>query len=140
MKTVTIAFWYVSVAMGNFLVIIVIQARFFRSQVFIHFYSFLELISLINIKNLIKIIQANEFFLFAGLILLDMLIFAAMVRKYKFVLMEADSSETPFSVLVNPEQEDYSSLINVGNSKRLTHDYSITSSSSSISTSLTSDS
>lgn len=33
MKTVTIAAWYLSVAMGNFLVIVITQARLFRSQV-----------------------------------------------------------------------------------------------------------
>lgn len=33
MKTVTIAAWYVSVALGNLLVIIITQARFFKSQV-----------------------------------------------------------------------------------------------------------
>ncbi|XP_043465232.1 solute carrier family 15 member 1-like [Leptopilina heterotoma] len=70
MKTITIAAWYLSVAIGNLLVIIIIQSRFFQSQ-------------------------ANEFFLFAGLIMLNMLIFALMTRRYKFVLIEADSSNEP---------------------------------------------
>ncbi|XP_033222641.1 solute carrier family 15 member 1-like [Belonocnema kinseyi] len=114
MKTVTIAAWYVSVAMGNFLIIIVIQAHLFKSQ-------------------------ANEFFLFAGLILLTMLIFGAMVRRYQFVLMEADSSVELFSVFLNREQEA-SPLIKVTNNKRLSHEYSVTFSNSSISTSSVSDS
>ncbi|XP_048505503.1 solute carrier family 15 member 2 isoform X9 [Athalia rosae] len=67
MKTVTIAAWYVSVAIGNLLVIIITQARLFKSQ-------------------------AYEFFLFACLILVNMVAFSTMVRKYSFVLLEPDSS------------------------------------------------
>lgn len=37
MKTVTIAGWYLSVAVGNLLVIIITQANLFKSQVRIHF-------------------------------------------------------------------------------------------------------
>ncbi|XP_046750570.1 LOW QUALITY PROTEIN: solute carrier family 15 member 1-like [Diprion similis] len=69
MKTVTIAAWYVSVALGNFMVIIITQARLFRSQ-------------------------AHEFFLFAGLILVNMVTFTAMVGRYNFVVLETDSSST----------------------------------------------
>ncbi|XP_068084831.1 peptide transporter family 1-like [Anabrus simplex] len=67
MKTVSTAAWYVSVAFGNILVIIITQMRLFKSQ-------------------------ANEFFMFAGLILVDMLIFMVMIRSYTFVNMEADGS------------------------------------------------
>ncbi|KAG5894367.1 hypothetical protein JTB14_015644 [Gonioctena quinquepunctata] len=50
MKTVTIAGWYLSVAVGNFLVIIITQLNIFQSQ-------------------------AHEFFLFAILIVADMMLF-----------------------------------------------------------------
>ncbi|KAF5306062.1 hypothetical protein FQA39_LY09040 [Lamprigera yunnana] len=88
LKTVTIAAWYLSVAVGNFLVIIITQAKFFKSQ-------------------------AYEFFLFAILIVADMIIFTEMAIRYKAVVPEADSSEfiltnedpipliKPASVLVN---------------------------------------
>ncbi|XP_043289096.1 peptide transporter family 2-like [Venturia canescens] len=83
MKTVTIAAWYVSVALGNLMVIIITQARIFRSQ-------------------------AHEFFLFAGLILANMLIFALMVGRYDFVVLEADSSLIPEAneAEVNKEKEE----------------------------------
>ncbi|KAL3275457.1 hypothetical protein HHI36_020217 [Cryptolaemus montrouzieri] len=67
MKTVTIAGWYLSVAAGNFLVILVTQANFFKSQ-------------------------AHEFFLFAILIIADMMLFLEMASRYRFVQLEADSS------------------------------------------------
>lgn len=38
--------------------------------------------------------QANEFFLFAVLIVADMMIFAQMASNYRFVALEADSSAT----------------------------------------------
>ncbi|XP_015602452.1 solute carrier family 15 member 2 isoform X3 [Cephus cinctus] len=80
MKTVTIAAWYVSVALGNLMVIIVTQARLFRSQ-------------------------AYEFFLFAALILINMVFFAVMVKRYSFVVLEADSSAVAESAIEN--QENY---------------------------------
>ncbi|XP_045463318.1 solute carrier family 15 member 1-like [Harmonia axyridis] len=67
MKTVTIAGWYLSVAVGNFFVILITQANFFKSQ-------------------------AYEFFLFAILIIADMLVFLEMASRYRFVQLEADSS------------------------------------------------
>ncbi|XP_019872597.1 solute carrier family 15 member 2-like [Aethina tumida] len=67
MKTVAIAGWYLSVAVGNFLVIIITQLNLFKSQ-------------------------ANEFFLFAVLIVADMVLFMEMASNYKFVQVEFDSS------------------------------------------------
>jgi solute carrier family 15 oligopeptide transporter 1 len=75
MKTVTIAGWYLSVAVGNFLVILITQANFFKSQ-------------------------AQEFFLFAVVMIADMMVFIEMASNYKFVQLEADSS-TNFAI---PEQ------------------------------------
>lgn len=100
MKTVTIAAWYVSVALGNLMVIIITQARLFKSQVMsIIFKSTLQILFFLN--NACKILsdpfdlQAHEFFFFAGLILTNMLIFALMVGRYSFVVLEADSSMIP---------------------------------------------
>ncbi|XP_063920030.1 peptide transporter family 1-like [Zophobas morio] len=67
MKTVTIAGWYLSVAIGNFLVILITQANLFKSQ-------------------------AQEFFLFAVVMIADMMVFIEMASNYKFVQLEADSS------------------------------------------------
>ncbi|XP_051172240.1 solute carrier family 15 member 1-like [Leptopilina boulardi] len=91
MRTITIAAWYLSVAIGNLLVIIIIQSQFFNSQ-------------------------ANEFFLFAGLILLNMIIFAIMTRQYKFVLLEADSSNDPLFFKNKKNERDLEPLIKIPNS------------------------
>ncbi|XP_018571370.1 solute carrier family 15 member 1 [Anoplophora glabripennis] len=78
MKTVTIAGWYLSVAVGNFLVIIITQLNMFKSQ-------------------------AHEFFLFAILIVADMMLFMEMASNYKFVqVCEASSS------CILPEEDDLS--------------------------------
>ncbi|XP_031358665.1 solute carrier family 15 member 1-like [Photinus pyralis] len=75
LKTVTIAGWYLSVAVGNFFVIVITQANFFRSQ-------------------------AYEFFLFAILIVVDMIVFTEMAVTYKITVPEPDSSEF---ILLNEE-------------------------------------
>ncbi|KAJ8924660.1 hypothetical protein NQ315_000811 [Exocentrus adspersus] len=67
MKTVTIAGWYLSVAVGNFLVIIITQLNMFKSQ-------------------------AHEFFLFAVLIVADMVLFMEMASNYKFIQVCETSS------------------------------------------------
>ncbi|XP_075229609.1 solute carrier family 15 member 1-like [Lycorma delicatula] len=69
MKTVTLAAWYLSMALGNLLVIIITQLHLFKSQ-------------------------ANEFFFFAFLAFLDMIVFFIMTKTYKFVLIENDDSTT----------------------------------------------
>ncbi|EEB16571.1 Oligopeptide transporter, putative [Pediculus humanus corporis] len=71
MKTVTMAAWYFSVACGNLLVIIITQAQFFSNQ-------------------------ADEFFLFAALIFVDMFIFAWMSLDYQTVSIESDDSSLTF--------------------------------------------
>lgn len=45
MKTVTIAGWYLSVAVGNLLVILITQANFFKSQVRVDVFVILKLLS-----------------------------------------------------------------------------------------------
>nr|CAH7727469.1 unnamed protein product [Callosobruchus chinensis] len=74
MKTITIAGWYLSVAGGNFLVIIITQLNMFRSQ-------------------------AHEFFLFAVLMVADMMLFMEMASNYKFVAVsDIPSSTTCFMI------------------------------------------
>jgi len=58
MKSVLQACWLLTVAFGNVIVVIIAEAAFFESQ-------------------------ANEFFLFAGLMFVDMLIFMFMAYRYK---------------------------------------------------------
>nr|CAD7438468.1 unnamed protein product [Timema bartmani] len=60
MKSVLQSGWLLTVAFGNLVVIIIAEAKFFDSQ-------------------------ANEFFLFAGLMLLDMALFCWMAMKYKYI-------------------------------------------------------
>ncbi|GJQ78758.1 hypothetical protein Trydic_g2792 [Trypoxylus dichotomus] len=67
MKTVTVAAWYLSVAFGNLIVIMVTELNLFKNQAF-------------------------EFFFFGILIVADMMIFTQMAAHYKFVQLEADSS------------------------------------------------
>ncbi|XP_066254635.1 peptide transporter family 1-like [Euwallacea similis] len=67
MKTVTMAGWYLSTAVGNFLVIVITQIDLFKSQ-------------------------AYEFFLFASLIVTDMMIFIEMASRYRFGISEVERS------------------------------------------------
>ncbi|XP_018320902.1 solute carrier family 15 member 1-like isoform X3 [Agrilus planipennis] len=68
LKTITLAAWYLSVAMGNLIVIVIAKFKIFTNQ-------------------------ANEFFFFSALIVADMVVFTLMAEKYKFVNIDADSSE-----------------------------------------------
>ncbi|GFG30408.1 hypothetical protein Cfor_05861 [Coptotermes formosanus] len=69
MKSVLQAGWLLTVAFGNLIVVIIAEAKFFDSQ-------------------------AHEFFLFAGLMLVDMGVFAFMAMKYKYVeIAEEDDEE-----------------------------------------------
>ena len=60
MKSVLQAMWLLTVAFGNLIVVIIAEAKFFDRQ-------------------------SLEFFLFAGLMLVDMLVFALLARSYKYV-------------------------------------------------------
>ncbi|XP_077302122.1 peptide transporter family 1 [Arctopsyche grandis] len=79
MKSVLTAAWLLTVAFGNLIVVIVAETKGFSRQ-------------------------SDEFFLFAGLMVADMVIFLLMTLKYKYVSVENDSvsdndtlnlSETP---------------------------------------------
>ncbi|XP_060534525.1 peptide transporter family 1-like [Cylas formicarius] len=67
MKTVTIAGWYLSTAVGNLFVIVITQLNMFKSQ-------------------------AYEFFMFALLIVADMALFMEMASKYEFSELDVESS------------------------------------------------
>ena len=69
MKSLLQAVWLITVAIGNLVVVIVAEAKIFSSQTY-------------------------EFLLFAGLMLVDMCIFAWMAMKYKYVEdLKKDSNE-----------------------------------------------
>lgn len=60
MKSLLQACWLLTVAFGNVIVVIIAEAKIFHSQ-------------------------ANEFFLFAGLMVIDMAIFGLLAMRYKYV-------------------------------------------------------
>ncbi|KAJ4436487.1 hypothetical protein ANN_16518, partial [Periplaneta americana] len=68
MKSVLQAGWLLTVAFGNLIVVIVAEAKFFDSQ-------------------------AYEFLLFAGLMFVDMAIFAFMAMRYKYVETPREEEE-----------------------------------------------
>lgn len=74
MKTVTIATWQLSVAVGNVIIILIEQLRGYIGQ-------------------------AGEFFLYACLIFLDMVLFYRITKKYRFVKQQLDESS---SLLIKP--------------------------------------
>ncbi|XP_056637753.1 peptide transporter family 1-like [Diorhabda sublineata] len=78
MKTVTIAGWYLSVAVGNLLVTVITQLNIFKSQ-------------------------ANEFFLFAILIVADMMVFMEMASHYTFVTIKESSTTITTGCTVTDE-------------------------------------
>ncbi|KAI8430723.1 hypothetical protein MSG28_000907 [Choristoneura fumiferana] len=67
MKTITIAAWYVSVAFGNLIVILVAQTKIFESR-------------------------ATEFFVYAAVLTVAMLIFLKMAQGYRPRSIESDNS------------------------------------------------
>ncbi|XP_047041062.1 uncharacterized protein LOC124645306 [Helicoverpa zea] len=69
MKTITIAAWYVSVAFGNLIVILVAQTKIFQSR-------------------------ATEFFVYAAMLAIAMLIFLRMAQDYHSRNMDADGSSS----------------------------------------------
>ncbi|KAG6442853.1 hypothetical protein O3G_MSEX002534 [Manduca sexta] len=69
MKTITIAAWYVSVAFGNLIVILVAQTKIFESR-------------------------ATEFFVYAGFLALAMLVFLRMAQGYESRSVEGDGSSS----------------------------------------------
>ncbi|XP_057341668.1 peptide transporter family 1-like isoform X1 [Microplitis mediator] len=62
MKSLVQAGWLFTAALGNFIVVIVTEAKIFDRQ-------------------------ANEFFLFAGLMIVDMMIFSVMAKFYRYIVV-----------------------------------------------------
>lgn len=68
MKALMQACWLLTVTFGNIIVVIIAEAKFFKSQ-------------------------ANEFFLFAGLMIIVMLIFVYLATKYRYVIARKSSND-----------------------------------------------
>lgn len=97
MKSVLQAGWLLTVAFGNLIVVIIAEAKFFDSQ-------------------------ANEFFLFAGLMLVDMGIFAYMAMQYKYVETPEEEDEEENKSKDFPLEERKSSERNGSINKTFTGD------------------
>jgi solute carrier family 15 oligopeptide transporter 1 len=69
MKSILQACWLLTVAFGNIIVVVIAEAKFFESQ-------------------------AMEFFLFAILMFIDMMIFIVLAMRYKYVNVEDDHKKT----------------------------------------------
>ncbi|XP_041986920.1 uncharacterized protein LOC121738752 [Aricia agestis] len=76
MKTITIAAWYVSVAFGNLIVILVTQSKVFQNR-------------------------ATEFFVYAATLTIAMLVFLKMTKGFCSRTMEGDGSSTESHPLLN---------------------------------------
>lgn len=85
MKTVTIAMWQLSVAIGNVVIILIEQLRGYIGQ-------------------------AGEFFLYACLIFLDMIFFYRITKRYRFVKMQLDESS---SLLIKPGDNQSDIFFNI---------------------------
>ncbi|XP_014296169.2 peptide transporter family 1 [Microplitis demolitor] len=70
MKSLLQAAWLFTAAAGNFIVVIVTEVKIFERQ-------------------------ANEFFLFAGLMIVDMVIFAVMAKFYRYIVVNDSDEEIP---------------------------------------------
>lgn len=89
MKSVLQAAWLLTVSFGNLIVVIIAEAEFFERQVSqmylldfkIKFYKF----NFFALTNFNHSFQSMEFFLFAVLMFVDMVAFAALAVRYKYV-------------------------------------------------------
>jgi len=97
MKSVLQAGWLLTTSFGQVIVVIVAEAKFFDSQ-------------------------ANEFFLFAGLMFVDMAIFAFMAMKYKYVEMPEEEDEEENQSKEIPLEERKSSQKNGTSNKAFSGD------------------
>lgn len=73
MKSLLQASWLLTVAFGNVIVVIIAEAKFFNSQ-------------------------ANEFFLFAVMMFIDMAFFALLAMHYKYVQEKSDDIENAIAI------------------------------------------
>ncbi|VVC86245.1 unnamed protein product [Leptidea sinapis] len=79
MKSVLQSFWLLTVAFGNLIVVFVVEGNFLDAQ-------------------------WKEFFLFAGLMLVDMLIFTLMAFRYKYVNRSSSTEELAIEEIRLPEK------------------------------------
>ncbi|CAH2103765.1 unnamed protein product [Euphydryas editha] len=103
MKTVTIAAWYMSVAIGNLIVILVAQTKIFESR-------------------------SKEFFVYAGMLTAAMCLFYRMAEGFCSRTIEGDGSSTESHPLL---QHTHSRVISVHSVKTSVSPYSDTDSSAS---------
>ncbi|CAK1554112.1 unnamed protein product [Leptosia nina] len=80
MKSVLQSIWLLTVAFGNLIVILIVQGNVMDAQ-------------------------WKEFFLFAGLMLADMLIFTVMALRYKYAEVKSSTEQLPVEELRKPEKE-----------------------------------
>ncbi|XP_013189413.1 peptide transporter family 1 isoform X3 [Amyelois transitella] len=79
MKSVLQSVWLLTVAVGNLIVVLIVEGNFLDAQ-------------------------WKEFFLFAGLMLVDMLIFAALAFRYRYVEIKSSTEELPVEEIRLPEK------------------------------------
>ncbi|XP_012267222.2 peptide transporter family 1 isoform X1 [Athalia rosae] len=93
MKSLLQAVWLLTVAFGNLIVVVIAEAAFFDSQ-------------------------ASEFFLFAGLMFVDMLIFAGLAWFYKYVTISEDEDQTDGDINLTPgKKSTFDSSIDANDAK-----------------------
>ncbi|XP_058985772.1 peptide transporter family 1 isoform X2 [Musca domestica] len=85
MKSVLQACWLLSVAIGNMLVVVIAELKFFESQ-------------------------AAEFALFAGLMIIDMFIFMLLAMRYKYVTHSEEGDPEAGEKSVRPNNEQMGQL------------------------------
>ncbi|XP_046977127.1 peptide transporter family 1-like isoform X1 [Vanessa cardui] len=79
MKSVLQSVWLLTVAFGNLIVVLIVEGNFLNAQ-------------------------WKEFFLFAGLMLLDMLIFMTMAFKYKYVELKSSTEDLAVEEIRLPDK------------------------------------
>ncbi|XP_041987142.1 peptide transporter family 1 isoform X2 [Aricia agestis] len=79
MKSVLQSVWLLTVAFGNLIVVLIVEGNFLDAQ-------------------------WKEFFLFAGLMMLDMLIFTAMALKYKYVELKSSTENVAIDEIRLPDK------------------------------------
>ncbi|XP_050360576.1 peptide transporter family 1 isoform X2 [Nymphalis io] len=79
MKSVLQSVWLLTVAFGNLIVVLIVEGNFLNAQ-------------------------WKEFFLFAGLMLLDMLIFMTMALKYKYVELKSSTEDLTVEEIKLPDK------------------------------------
>ncbi|CAF4745112.1 unnamed protein product [Pieris macdunnoughi] len=80
MKSVLQSIWLLTVAFGNLIVVLIVEGNFLDAQ-------------------------WKEFFLFAGLMLVDMMIFTAMALRYKYAEIKSSTEQLPIEEIRLPKKE-----------------------------------